>query len=321
MPSVLKKQVADSSWGQWIDGLHEALAEAKTRIASQEAVSKEWLESLMRSFHVIKGYAQALGLGGVQSVAHDLETRLVDLMSAQSRAFVPQGRLHLSEGELRALLAEGVRKFDAVLARLHEVQLHAAARRELLGERPRLSELFARIGSAAHGIAVSVGVELRFESEGADTIDFQDEWEAPLEAALLHAIRNSLDHGSQGVSGPLVVRLTAHEESGEIVIECQDRGAGIDPERVREAARERQKRFDAEMGGLSDTEVLQLLFLPGLSLSRGASRLSGRGFGLDIVREAIETRLRGRARIESQPGQGTRLILKFPARKTPISRS
>jgi two-component system chemotaxis sensor kinase CheA len=60
-------------------------------------------------------------------------------------------------------------------------------------------------------------------------------------------------------------------------------------------------------------DLLQLLFLPGFSLSRGVSKLSGRGFGLDIVREAIEVRLGGHARIESRLGEGTRLVLRFPA--------
>ena len=78
MSSVLKKQVATEDWGEWIDGLHEALGQAKMRLSGGSALlARESLESLMRSFHLLKGSAQALGLAGVQAVAHALESALV----------------------------------------------------------------------------------------------------------------------------------------------------------------------------------------------------------------------------------------------------
>ena len=160
MSSVSNKQNPQDSWAQWIDGLHEALAEAKRLIASGVTVSQPWLESLMRSFHLIKGYAQALGLSGVQSVAHELESRMVALMSAPSKG----ARARLSDGELVALLSDGVRKLDGVLARMHEIQLHAAARREIQGGKPKVVALFARIEVAARGIAVDVRLAIRFET-------------------------------------------------------------------------------------------------------------------------------------------------------------
>jgi two-component system chemotaxis sensor kinase CheA len=273
----------------------------------------------MRSFHLIKGFAQALGLQGVQAVAHELEARLLS-----QRPGV--GSMPLTG--LRALLEDGIRKLDAVIARLHEVDLRAAAEREwrlpngaadaastAKRQDISLAGLFARIESAARGIALDLGcpVEIGISCESGSRIDAG--FEAPIEAALLHAVRNSLDHGSAGARPPLHLAISATRGGGELVIECKDSGAGIDPTRVREAAGARQARFDAEMGSMSDEEVLQLLFLPGFSLSRGVSRLSGRGYGLDIVREAIETRLGGRARISSRPGQGTTLTLRVPLRR------
>lgn len=302
--SLKKARAAD--WSQWTDGLHRALSDAKGVIAQSargRGLTSAQLDQLMRSFHLIKGFAQALGLHGVQAVSHHFESRLL-------------GTGQNSEPELGALLAEGIRRLDAVVERLHEVDLRAAAIRELaLGARSvpsagmQLSGVFSRIESAARGIALDLGYRLQFECRTGGAIGIQSEWEAPVEAALLHAVRNSLDHGQA-----LSIQLTARLEKGDLVIECLDTGAGIDPALVREAARVRQARFDAEMGGMSDDEVLQLLFLPGLSLSRGVSRLSGRGYGLDIVREAIEVKLGGHARIESTLGRGTRLILRFPAR-------
>jgi chemotaxis protein histidine kinase CheA len=306
MSSVLRKSASPEAWDQWVDGLHEALAESKRIVGRAGRLNLPESEALMRAFHRIKGSAQALGLHGVQRVAHDLESRVL----SNARFADACADAKANDAELRETLAVGVRKLDAALARLHELQMFSAARREV--HRETLSDLFARVGEAAHGIAAELGQKLRFEFSGTEDPELTAEWETALEAALLHAARNSIDHGATERGSELALSLSARREDASLVIECFDTGAGIDPGRVREAARARHARFDAEMGGMSDSEVLQLLFLPGLSLSRGVSNLSGRGYGLDIVREAIETRLRGKARIESVRGRGTRLIFRIP---------
>jgi chemotaxis protein histidine kinase CheA len=307
MSSALRKQQASAgTWDQWVDGLHGALAQAKAILAGQGPLAGPERDALMRAFHLLKGYAQGLGLQGVQSVAHELESRIgSDSQGAPAR-----------QQELRESLRGGLAKLDGVLQSLLELRLQQAARGELAARRGTASfaMLFGRIEQAARGIAAQLGLRLELACEGGE-LPLPNDWEAPLEAALLHAVRNSVDHGAQaGSAAPLEIRLSAARAEREVVIEIRDNGAGIAASRVREAARERQARFDAEMGALADEDVLQLLFLPGLSLSRGVSRLSGRGYGLNIVREAVEGGLGGKARLESRPGQGTVLRLRIPAK-------
>lgn len=312
----LQASARDEAWKAWVDGLHEALAEAKAGLA-RGAVSTSELTILMRAFHLIKGYAQALGLHGVQSAAHELESKVSGWL---------EGPAEDRPKKAMAILASGIGKLDAVISGMHEIELRRAAIREAavcrVDEEPRatrVSALFSRIESAARGIALDLGQTLEFDARTGGDLLLEPEWEAPLEAALLHTVRNSLDHGTltrtRRATSPILVVLSAEIERNEWVIKCRDTGTGIDPARVREAARARQARFDAELGSMSDVEVLQLLFLPGLSLSRGVSKLSGRGYGLDIVREAIQTKLGGKVRIESQLGIGTRLILRIPVRR------
>jgi chemotaxis protein histidine kinase CheA len=324
--------LSPSPASEWVDELHWALSEAKS-IASSRGLFEDLssphciqdAQAMMRSFHLIKGFAQALGLHGVQAVAHGLESALAPVAgldggkSRRSGASVAAARW--SGPDLKRQVTEGLAKLDAVIGRLHEAELRAAAVREQdvagvafqAGART-VAAIFSRIEGAARGIALDLSRELELVFEGDMSVAISAEAENLLEAALLHAVRNSLDHGSRGVSGPLLVTLSSSVQDEMLVIECRDSGAGIDSARVREAARERMPRFDAEMGGLPDDSVLQLLFLPGMSLSRGVSRLSGRGYGLDIVREAVETRLGGKARLESRLGQGTRLVLRMPIR-------
>jgi chemotaxis protein histidine kinase CheA len=309
-----RRESTAGAWAaEWSAGLALAIAEAK-KLAARDALAgprdrderdNNRDNEMMRALHLIKGFAQSLGLVGVQAAAHALESNVSALRQDHAT----------SRSQLDAI-QDGLRKIEGVALLLKRAQAREAefgsrggssAPADSRGE--LLSTLFSRIESVARGIALELGVHLKWSRSGGESRLRGDQarW---IEAALLHAVRNSLDHGD---SPDLSIRLAAWREGKRLVIECRDDGRGIDPERVREAARARHPRFDAEMGSLTDAEALQLLFLPGLSLSRGVSRLSGRGYGLDIVREAIETRLGGAVRIESRLGQGTCLRLELDA--------
>lgn len=289
-----------------IDGLHAALADAKALLARHEELNQQSLENLMRSFHLIKGYAQALGLLGVQSTAHELESRVFTSLQASRHA--------ITSAELRAIFAEGVLKIDSVFSKMHEMELRAIAQGGIqkAPTQRRLSDLFCSMQSMARSLAIEMGKPCRFEvqgGQGQESIPLPSSWKMPLEAALLHAIRNSLDHGGE----PLDLHLSAQRQGNQVVIRFSDQGAGIDPERVRRAAIQKGAGGDeSRIRQMSAQELLQLLFQPGFSLSKGISKLSGRGYGLNIVQEAIEVRLGGKVSLESQPGKGTTLTFVLP---------
>src|SRR5207248_982420 len=105
------------------------------------------------------------------------------------------------------------------------------------------------------------------------------------------------------------IKVTATYEGNQVVITVRDDGTGIDPERVRNAAIARKIIRPDQM--LSDSEVIELIFRPGFSTAEVLSEESGRGVGLDVVRDSV-SRLRGTLEVESTPGQGTAFTMKFP---------
>jgi two-component system chemotaxis sensor kinase CheA len=130
-------------------------------------------------------------------------------------------------------------------------------------------------------------------------------------------IRNALDHGVElpakrvaaGKPETGTVHLAAYHQGSNIVIEMQDDGRGLDPEKLLAAAR-RQNIF-AENVQPSREEIFNLIFLPGFSTAEKVTAVSGRGVGMDVVKRNIE-RLRGKIEIASEVGHGSTFRIKLP---------
>lgn len=136
---------------------------------------------------------------------------------------------------------------------------------------------------------------------------------------LMHALRNSVDHGIEPSSEraaagkPEKGRIGIHCSNTEdgLVFEVSDDGAGIDLERVRARAFERRLVDEAELDGLGQRELIELLFQPGFSTAARVSDVSGRGVGLDVVRTTMR-KLQGDAYVHTKAGEGTTLRLWIP---------
>jgi two-component system chemotaxis sensor kinase CheA len=134
---------------------------------------------------------------------------------------------------------------------------------------------------------------------------------------LTHMIRNAVDHGLEGrearaASGkPAMgtIRLSASHRSGSVIITVRDDGAGLNRPKILEIGK--KKGLVAPDAELSDSEIDQLLFMPGFSTAATVSNLSGRGVGLDVVRNAVMA-LGGRISIATTPGQGTEFTIMLP---------
>lgn len=140
-----------------------------------------------------------------------------------------------------------------------------------------------------------------------------------LDAPLGHLLRNALDHGiessdersSAGKTPEGTIRLEAHHHAGALQIIVSDDGRGIDLERLRKAVIEKGLASEETAAKLSESELLEFLFLPGFSMKEDVTEISGRGVGLDVVQEMIR-QVRGRVRVSSQAGKGTRFKLELP---------
>jgi two-component system chemotaxis sensor kinase CheA len=133
---------------------------------------------------------------------------------------------------------------------------------------------------------------------------------------LTHLVRNSLDHGielpevraAKGKQPVGTITLSAYHQSGNIVIEVGDDGAGLPRQKILAKAKERGLNVHDQM---SDQEVFALIFEAGFSTADQITEVSGRGVGMDVVKKNI-TAMGGRVDIDSMPGVGTRMTVRLP---------
>ncbi len=179
-----------------------------------------------------------------------------------------------------------------------------------------VKSLFQRMARIVRESAAAVGKNVRLRTEGEGT-EVDKTVIENLADPLTHMIRNAVDHGLEspeerraaGKPAEGVVTLSAGHRSGRVVITVADDGGGINRERVRRIAID--KGLIPENAELSDTEIDNLLFLPGFSTASEVSDLSGRGVGMDVVRSSIQA-LSGRISIHSRPGEGTTFTISLP---------
>ncbi len=136
---------------------------------------------------------------------------------------------------------------------------------------------------------------------------------------LTHLVRNSVDHGIEIPEERIaankcetgVLRITAYHEGGQVMIAIEDDGAGINIERIREKVLEMGLRNASSLEELSEKEIANLIFLPGMSTAKEISDVSGRGVGMDVVHTNI-SKVGGTVDIDTTPGKGSLITIKLP---------
>lgn len=250
-------------------------------------------------------------------VAHDEPTVRVDVRRLDTMVNLV-GELVLARNRLKTLrprlrdeeLDRAVAALDGATSRLQSAVM--MARMQPVGR------VFARFPKLARDVGRQLQKNVELEVVGAETELDRNLVEA-LADPLVHLVRNAIDHG---IESPEVrrnagkpeqghVRLSAQQEGDHVVIEVRDDGAGIDPDRIRDIAVRKNLIAADAATRLSPDECLQLLFLPGFSTRVEVSDLSGRGVGMDVVQSRIHE-LSGQVQIQSEPGQGSRFVIRVP---------
>ena len=190
---------------------------------------------------------------------------------------------------------------------------------EVLRTRMRpFSDGVRRFPRMVRDLARSLGKEIKLEVYGENTQVDRDILER-LETPVAHLLRNAVDHGCEsaetrrraGKTAECTIGLEARHSAGVLLVTVTDDGGGVDPERVRRAVVEKHLVTAPVAEKLTESELLEFLFLPGFTLKETVTEISGRGFGLDVVQNMVKS-VRGSIRLQNQLGLGLRVQLQLP---------
>ncbi len=228
------------------------------------------------------------------------------------------GELVIGRARIERLVQEArLREFDEPLSQLGRISGDIQELVTKLRMVP-VSFTFDRFPRLIRDLSKTLGKDIELVLEGQDTeLDRTviDEIGDP----MVHLIRNSLDHGIErredrravGKPEKGILKISAYQEGSGVIIEVSDDGAGINAERVKQKAVERGFITEEEAAAMTDEEAVQLVLIPGFSMAKAVTDISGRGVGMDAVKTKVEA-LGGQLDLVSKLGQGTRVYVRLP---------
>ncbi|WP_319508299.1 chemotaxis protein CheA [uncultured Methanolobus sp.] len=246
----------------------------------------------------------------IQSVRVNIE-RLDNLMNLVGELIINKIRLNQLASDLNAKdLDESLANLDRLT---NEIQTEVMESRMV-----PIDQIFSRFPRMIRDLAKSEGKQINLIIEGKE-IELDRTVLDEIGDPLVHLLRNAVDHGieqeeerrqlGKPVAG--LVRLAASRQRNSVLIEVEDDGKGMDPAHLRDIAVKKGIMSREEVDKLSDTDALNLIFMPGFSGAKTITDISGRGVGMDAVKTKIES-LGGSVKISSVPGQGSIMNLQLP---------
>lgn len=181
-----------------------------------------------------------------------------------------------------------------------------------------IKTVFQKMPRVIRDIAQSTGKKMELHMEGEST-EIDKTIIEQISDPLVHLIRNAADHGIEAIqerlskgkpeTGRIVLR--AYNKNKNVFIEIEDDGKGIDAERVKKKAIEKGIISEKEAETMNQNQLINLIFLPGFSMAKKITEVSGRGVGMDIVKSNI-SKINGNIKIESEVDKGTKMIIQLP---------
>ena len=246
-------------------------------------------------------------------------TRLDELMNLVGELVVHKTRLQQSAQFLAARLGDDPLARQADEDSQQFARIAGQLQDQVTGLRMLpIETVFNRFPRVVRDVAIRLNKEVQLVIEGKET-ELDRSVLEEVGDPLGHLVRNAMDHGVEspeerralGKPLPATVRLAARHADGRIAITVEDDGRGMDPAALRAAVVEKGLMSREAAESMSDTEILRVIFMPGFSTARVVTEVSGRGVGMDVVRNNIE-RLGGWVDVTSTYGEGTRVSLSLP---------
>lgn len=253
-------------------------------------------------------------MGEVVSSHATLRQRLFDIRAIERDAAGDSAGPAALRARLRRFaqtLRDDVQAQETLMAELHD--------KALIMRMLPLAIVFDPAGRIVRDLARSVGKQVECVVRGAE-IELDRQLIDKLSDPIVHLLRNAIDHGLEmpearqaaGKAAQGRITLSAHQDGGWVVIEVADDGGGIPLAGVREKAVRKGFVGAEQAAAMSDQEVVDLIFLPGFSTSAIITDISGRGVGMDVVKQSIVDDLQGAVSVETRPGAGTTFALRLP---------
>ena len=229
------------------------------------------------------------------------------------------GELAIAQSMLRQnelITSSKDRKLDQINNQLHLIT--SALQKTAMSLRMvPINNTFQKMLRLVRDLAKKAGKEVQLIMSGEDT-EIDRNMVEEIYEPMVHMIRNSIDHGLElskerkAANKPIrgSIYLKAYHKGGDIVIEIQDDGKGLDREKILKKAISSGLIKEGEK--LTEGEVNNLIFHPGFSTAEKITDVSGRGVGMDVVKTKIIEKLRGRVEVQSAPGKGTTIFIRLP---------
>ncbi len=179
-----------------------------------------------------------------------------------------------------------------------------------------VGQLYEKMSRIVRKISREQGKRVDLKFFGADT-ELDKLIVEDISDPMMHIIRNAIDHGiesrdirtAQGKNEKGTIRISSYQKGNHVVIEIEDDGGGIDVDKVKRKAL--QKGLVSDISTVSDRDAIDFIFLPGFSTNETVSEISGRGVGMDVVKNNISA-VSGMVDVETRKGEGSRFIITLP---------
>lgn len=179
-----------------------------------------------------------------------------------------------------------------------------------------IQQVFQKLGRISRDIAQKSGKEIHILFEGEKT-EIDRNIAELIYDPLVHMVRNAADHGIESpetrraMNKPEhgTIKVSADCRQGKVILQIADDGKGLDKDKILAKAIEQGHAKPDQ--GLSDAQVYQLIFMPGLSTATKVTEISGRGVGMDVVKSNID-RLQGKIKVDTMVGEGTTFTIRLP---------
>lgn len=277
----------------------EAFIEKKELIEKEQIKSLENKEEKTQDTQIAK-----------KSFSLRVDSSKVDLLINKMGEMVIQNAKLMQQAELSSNeeLEEVSEGMSALLEEIREAVMNIRM--------VQVKDSFVKFKRIVNDTAKKLGKDIDFIIQGAET-ELDKSVVEKLSDPLVHMLRNSIDHGiempnireEKGKNKKGCVYLRAFPDSGSIIIEIEDDGAGINKEVVLKKAIE--NGVVDEKAKLSDKDIYKLIFEAGLSTAKEVSDISGRGVGMDVVKRNIED-LRGSIDVDSSLNKGSKISIRLP---------